>query len=108
MSEHDIIRNQLVDGLRQAGAGAEISGQTADLAIHAAEEAIKAVYRVCTVLGGTEGMACGSIALQLLESLARTNGQELRAKMMAMPGTRSIEATIGHQVPAAAAAGSTQ
>lgn len=106
--DHQLIRGQLIDGLRQTGAKPEIAEQIADLAIHAAEQAILIVHRICAPLGGTNGMSAGLIAYQLIEELAQTNAQTLAAKLQSLPGIRTMERQIGRAAPASAAAGSTQ
>ncbi len=108
MTGNDIIRSQLVDGLRQTGADALKAGQIADLAIHAAEQAILVVHRICAPLGGPDGMSAGCIAYQLIEQLARTNAEGLVAQLQALPGVCTTEMAIGKDVPYAAAAGAVQ
>lgn len=108
MSSRHHIRGQLVDGLRQTGATVLAAEQIADLAVHAAEQAMVAVFRTCSSLGGNDALSGAIIAYQLAEELARINAEQLIAKLQGLSGVNSTEMNIGRDVPAVAAAGSTQ
>lgn len=96
----EAIAGQLVRKLVSMGAPADDAHAIADVAIHAAEEAVKTIQRITATLPGTDKGTAMMIGYQIAEELCRTNGEAVTEHMRQLPGVREVEATIGSEAQA--------